>query len=78
MDYDKDRVDEATLALLFLGMSRMADGGRASKGFDLQTLARLHRKGWIAEPKIKDMSIIVTADGVRQAEALFRKYFQDT
>jgi hypothetical protein len=76
MEYDKDKVDEATLALLYLGMSRTPGGGRAWKGFDLQTLARLHQKGWIGEPKIKDISVAVTADGVKKAEELVKNYFQ--
>ncbi len=76
MDCDKDKIDEVTLALLFLGMSRTPAGGRAWKGFDLQTLVRLHQKGWIAEPKMKDPTVAVTADGVKKAEELFQKYFQ--
>ena len=76
MEYDKDKVDEATLALLYLGLSRTPAGGRAWKGFDLQTLARLRQKGWIAEPRVKDLSVAVTPDGVKKAEEFFRKYFQ--
>ena len=76
MEYDKDKVDEMTLALLYLGMSRTPKGGRAGKGFDLQALARLHQKGWIAEPKLKDMSVEVTTEGLKQAEELFRRHFQ--
>ena len=76
MEYDKDKMDEVTLALLYFGMSRTREGGRAWKGFDLQALARLHQKGWIAEPKVKDISVAVTAEGVKKAEELFRKYFQ--
>jgi hypothetical protein len=76
MEYDKDKIDEATLALLFLGMTRTPEGGRAWKGFDLQTLARLHRKGWIAELRIKDPSVAVTPEGAKKAEELFKKYFQ--
>lgn len=76
MDYDKDKVDDATLALLHLGLTRTPTGGRAWKAFDLQTLARLHQKGWIAEPRIKDITIEMTPAGARRAEELFRKYFQ--
>lgn len=76
MEYDQDKIDEATLALLYLGMSRTPGGGKAWKGFDLQTLARLHQKGWIAEPKAKDLCVAVTEDGVKKAEALFKKIFQ--
>lgn len=76
MDYDKDKVDEATLALLQLGLSRTPTGGRAWKAFDLQTLARLHQKGWLAAPRTKDVTIEVTPEGMRRSEELFRKYFQ--
>ncbi len=63
----------AVLALS--GLSRTKEGGRAWKGFDLQALNRLHQKGWIAEPKIKDISVEVTAAGVKMAEELFNKHF---
>ncbi|MGD9611756.1 MAG: DUF6429 family protein [Kiritimatiellia bacterium] len=76
MDYDKDKVDEATLALLVLGLSRTPTGGRAWKAFDLQTLERLHRKGWLAAPRIKDISVELTPAGAAKAEELFRKFFQ--
>ena len=76
MNYDQDKVDEATLALLFLGLSRTPTGGRAWKAFDLQTLERLHRKGWLAAPRIKDVSVELTPAGAAKAEELFRKFFQ--
>ncbi len=75
MEYDRDKVDEMTLALMFLGMSRTAQGGRAWRGFDSQTLERLHLKGWIGDPKVKSLSIEVTAEGVKQAEQLFKNFF---
>jgi hypothetical protein len=64
-----------TLALIFLVLSRTQAGGRALKGFDWATLERLHQKGWIAEPRIKDMALAVTPEGVQKSEELFRKYF---
>ena len=76
MDYDPDKVDEATLALLFLGLTRMPTGGRAWKTFDLKALARLHRKGWLAAPKLRDVTLEFTPAGAAQAEELFRKYFR--
>ena len=69
MEYDKDKVDEMTLALLYLGLSRMQGGGRAWKAFDLQTLSRLHQKGWLAEPKMTDFSVAVTEAGVKAIPA---------
>lgn len=76
MEYDQDKVDELTLALLYLGMSRTPFGGRAAKGFDLQALARLHDKGWLEPPKLKEMSVGITPEGLRKAEELFRTHFQ--
>ena len=76
MDYDPDKVDETTLALLFLGLTRTPTGGRAWKAFDLKTLERLHRKGWIAAPKLRDVTLEFTPAGAAQAEELFRKYFR--
>lgn len=76
MDYDKDKVDEMTLALMYLVMSPGAAGGRAWKTFDWNTLVRLHRKGWISEPKVKEISVAVTAEGLKMAGELFKKHFQ--
>lgn len=77
MEYDKDKADELTLALMYIVMSKERDGGRAWKGFDLQILTRLHRKGWIAEPKLREMTLTVTPEGVRKAEEMYRKYLGD-
>ena len=76
MDYDKDRVDEMTLALMCLGMSKELAGGKAWKGFDIGAIDRLHKKGWIAEPKGKAIYVKLTPEGVRKAEELFKKHFQ--
>lgn len=77
MEYDQDKVDEMTMALLYLAI--WPDGGcdRAWKGFDWDTLDRLHKKGWISSPRGKAKSVIVTPEGVKKAAALFRKHFQD-
>lgn len=47
MDIDKEKIDEAVLALLYLTLH---DGGRAWKSFDWDTMNRLHEKGLIANP----------------------------
>ncbi len=76
MDYDRDQVDEMTLALLYLVMSRGREGGRASKGFDLETMHRLYVKGWILEPKMRDMTVGLTPEGARKSEEFFRRHFE--
>lgn len=47
MDIDRDHIDEAVLALLFLGRH---DGMRTWKSFDWAAMERLHKKGLITDP----------------------------
>ena len=72
MDYDKDQVDEIVLALFFLNLH---DGNRSWKGLDWAALDRLHAKGMISNPVGKAKSVALTAQGLEQCEALFRKHF---
>ena len=65
MDIDRDHIDEAILALLFLGRH---DGMRTWKSFDWAAMERLHAVG-------KAKSVVFTDEGMRQSEALFRKLF---
>jgi len=48
MDYDKDKVDEAALALLFLTSSTAGTVTRAWKGLSADVLARLCAKGYVS------------------------------
>ena len=45
MDYDKDKIDEITLALLYLVAweRQEGSGSRAWKGFDWDTMNRLYK-----------------------------------
>jgi hypothetical protein len=72
MDYDENRVDDAVLALMYLTIH---DGERAWKGFDWDALDRLHKKGFIAEPKNKAKSVILTEQGLARSEQLFEQLF---
>ena len=71
-DIDSDRIDDAVLALLWLGLH---DGGRTWKGFDWSAMDRLHRKGMISNPMGKAKSVVFTEQGQREAERLFRELF---
>ncbi len=71
-DIDPERIDDAVLALLWLGLH---DGWRAWKGFDWDALDRLHRKGMISNPVGKAKSVVFTGEGRREAERLFRALF---
>ena len=59
-DVDTDKIDDAVLALLHLGLH---DHGRAWKGFDWDALARLHAKGMIGDPVGKARSVVFTEEG---------------
>ncbi len=73
---DTDKVDEMTLALMFLTMWDEDElGARAWKGFEFETLDRLHAKGLIGDPKSKSKSVLISPEGRRKAEELFRKHF---
>jgi hypothetical protein len=73
MNYDKDKVDDAVLALLFLTIHD--NNGRAWKGHDWDALGRLHQKGMILDPVGKAKSVVLTEEGEKRCEELFRIHF---
>jgi len=76
MEYDKDKVDDLTLALMHLvTFDKDEAGARAWKGFDWDTLGRLHDKGLIGDPVGKAKSVILTREGVDRSRALFEQHF---
>jgi hypothetical protein len=75
MDYDRDKVDEMTLALLYLTTSRDQFGARAWKGIDKFTLDRLHAKGLIDEPDLKKPTVMLTEEGEQLSRELFVRFF---
>ncbi len=72
MDIDPDRIDDAVLALMYLGLH---DDDRAWKSFDWDSLHRLHDKNLISNPTSKAKSVVFTEEGKRRSEQLFRKLF---
>jgi hypothetical protein len=70
-ELDNDKIDDAVLALLMLGTS----GNRAWKGFDWAALDRLHERGYIGDPKTKDMSIVLTPEGLARGKKLQGELF---
>ena len=72
MEYDREKVDEMVLALLWL---TLAGDGRAWKGHDWDALERLHERGYISDPKSKAKSVILSEEGERRARELFARHF---
>ena len=81
MDYDKDKVDDMVLALLWLTTFGEKQGGqvalRAWKGHDWEALNRLHQKGFIGDPVGEAKSVFVTEEGAKRSEELFRQFFAE-
>ena len=75
MEYDKDKVDEMALALMYLTTFREKIGLRAWKGLDWDVLNRLYDKGYIGDPKSKARSVILTEEGANLSEELFKNNF---
>ena len=72
MDLDTDRIDDAVLALLWLGRH---EGMRAWKSFDWDAMDRLHAKGLIHDPIGKAKSVVFTPEGLARSEQLFQEWF---
>jgi hypothetical protein len=75
MNYDTTKVDEVVLALLHLNAHSDHGITRAWKAFDWDAMDRLHAEGFISDPKSKAKSVVLTEEGERKAEELFRRYF---
>lgn len=75
MDYDQDKVDEITLALLWLTTFKDPVGVRAWKGQDWDTMERLQAKGFISDPRSKTKSVRLSEEGEKQSRDLFAKHF---
>jgi len=75
MEYDKDKVDDMMLALLYLTTFQDGPILRAWKGMDWDISDRLHEKGYIGNPKGKTKSVVLTEEGAKRSRALFEKYF---
>ncbi|MDD4736748.1 MAG: DUF6429 family protein [Kiritimatiellae bacterium] len=77
MKHNTDKIDEVTLALLYLVAHNREEGygARAWKGFDWDAMDRLHEKGFIADPKGKAKSVVMTEQGFQKAKELFELFF---
>ena len=75
MEYDREKVDEVVLALLFLTSSPIEDGARAWKGLPLEVLNNLVQKGYVNEINSKTPILSLSAEGARLSKDLFYKYF---
>ena len=79
MDFDEEKIDDFSLALLYLVVHDRQEGfgARAWKSFDWDTMNRLHEKGLITNPVSKAKSVGMTEEGFKKSESLFKKFFME-
>jgi len=75
MEIDEHKVDEMSLALLYLTTFEDKWGVRAWKGHSWDVLDRLHQSGYIEYPRSKAKSVLLTEEGIKRSKALFEKHF---
>jgi hypothetical protein len=71
MEYDRDKVDEMVLALLWLTPA----GPRRAWKHDWDAMERLHAKGYISDPTSRAKSVVFSEEGERRARELFELHF---
>lgn len=72
MPLNTDRIDDAVLALLLLGLH---EDVRAWKSFDWDAMGRLHARGFISDPAGRAKSVAFTPEGLAKAQALLELLF---
>ncbi len=72
MEHDNEKIDDPVLALLWLGGH---GEGRTWKTFDWGTMDRLHKAGWISNPKSGAKTVAFSETGARRAQELFEQMF---
>ncbi len=72
MEYDDKLIEDAVLALL---AAFSFDNGNAWKGFDFETMNRLHEHGFISNPVNKNKSIWLTAEGLERGRQIADRLF---
>lgn len=77
MDVNYDKIDDCTLALLYLVTAEDKYGARAWKSFDWDTMDRLHKKGYISDPKSKAKSVAMSEEGLSRAREMFEFFFAE-
>jgi hypothetical protein len=75
MEINEQKVDEMSLALLYLTTFKDKFGFRAWKSHSWDVLDRLYEKGFIDDPATKAKSVALTDEGVKRSKLLFEKHF---
>jgi hypothetical protein len=69
---NEQKVDESVLAVPWLALH---DECRVWKTIDWEVMDRLHEKGFISNPASRAKSVVLTEEGLAEAERAARKLF---
>lgn len=72
MEPDSNRIGDAVLALLLLGLH---DGRRAWNGFGWDAMDRLAEKDYISDARSKAKSVVFSDAGLARSRAMFVQLF---
>ena len=75
MRYDERKIDEITLAVLYLSAFERNGATFAWKGINWDATSPLFERGFIDDPKGKAKSILFTDEGLARAKAAADKHF---
>lgn len=75
MAYDQSRIDEVVLALLAV---HLFNTNSSWKGYDFDTINRLHDAGYIFSPAGKQKSVQLTEEGMARGLELAKQIFGGT
>ena len=78
MEINKQKIDEMSLALLYLTTFKDKFGYRAWKSHNWDVLDRLYEKGFIDDPATTAKSVALTNDGFKRSKLLFEKHFANS
>ena len=72
MELNEQKVDESALAVLWLTLH---EERRVWKSVDWEVMDRLFEKGFISNPASRAKSVVLTDEGLAEAERAARKLF---
>jgi hypothetical protein len=75
MEMNEQKVDEISLALLYLTTFKYKHGFRAWKSHSWGVLDRLHQSGYLDDPRTKAKSVLLTDEGLTRSKLLFETHF---
>ena len=73
MEYNKEKIQEAVLALLYLNFT--PDTHCSWKSLHWDAMDALHEKGFISDPKNKNKSVALSEEGLEKAKQACKQLF---